>query len=73
MFVTMRQQDNITGLHIISVLPPTGFLLHEVINKSNNTYLFKPPFLQVSCYFQSNKILGVSPLNQSTTEAVVDS
>lgn len=53
MFVTMRQQDNITGLHISSVLPPTGFLLHEVINKSNNTYLFKPPFLQVSCYLQS--------------------
>lgn len=53
MFVTMRQQDNITGLHISSVLPPTGFLLHEVINKSNNTYLFKPPFLQVFCYLQS--------------------
>lgn len=76
MFVTMRHQDDIAGLLTSSVLLPTGFLLHEVIRAT--THLLKPPFLQVSYFFQLSKILNVNKselnsLNQSTTEVVVES
>lgn len=76
MFVTTRHQDDITGLLTSSVLLPTGFLLIEVIRAT--THLFKPPFLQVSYFFQLSKILNVNQselnsLNQPTTEVVVES